>query len=154
MCTMRGVRISPRLARIFWERMVQEAQALAHGDAALEQEGPNLVYAGGPLADQACANPMQRLQVELVNTLSRHEAHGGTLHRLGHGFGIAEVVLRPHARTEDLSWNQDGGDRTGSQLRVLQRRAIATACHRNMSLLGVTQTSAQERSRDNRVQKV
>ena len=35
----------------------------------------------------------QRLQVELVNALGRHKAHGGALHCLGHGFGVAEVVL-------------------------------------------------------------
>ena len=44
---------------------------------------------------------MQGLQVELVNTLGGNEAHGGTLHCLSHGFGVAEVVLlalriRPH----------------------------------------------------------
>jgi hypothetical protein len=36
---------------------------------------------------------MRRLQVELLNALGGHEAHGGMLNRLGHGFGIAEVVL-------------------------------------------------------------
>jgi hypothetical protein len=36
---------------------------------------------------------MQRLQVELVDTLGRDKAHGGTLHGLGHGFSVAEVVL-------------------------------------------------------------
>ena len=35
------------------ERVAQEAQALADGDAALEQEGPDLVDDGGALADQA-----------------------------------------------------------------------------------------------------
>ncbi len=34
------------------ERLAQEAQILAHGNAALEQEGPDLVYDGGALADQ------------------------------------------------------------------------------------------------------
>ena len=36
---------------------------------------------------------MQRLEVELVDTLGGNKTHGGTLHRLGYGFGIAEVVL-------------------------------------------------------------
>jgi hypothetical protein len=36
---------------------------------------------------------MQRLQVELVDTLGGNKAHGGTLHCLSHGFSVAEVVL-------------------------------------------------------------
>ena len=75
------------------ECMAQEAQALAYGDAALEQEGSDLVDDGGALGDKARTNPMQRLKVELVDTLGGNEAHGGTLHGLSHGFGIAEVVF-------------------------------------------------------------
>lgn len=37
--------------------------------------------------------PMQRLQVELVDTLGGNKAHGRTLHCLSHGFSVAEVVL-------------------------------------------------------------
>ncbi len=75
------------------ERMAQEAQALPYGNTALEQEGSDLVDGGGALADQTRTNPMQRLQVELVDTLGGNKAHGGTLHSLSHGFSIAEVIL-------------------------------------------------------------
>ena len=46
MFTILGVSTSARLAR-----MAQEAQALPHGDAALEQKGPDLVDDGGALTD-------------------------------------------------------------------------------------------------------
>jgi hypothetical protein len=65
------------------------------GDATLEQGGPDLVDDGGALANQARTHPMQRLQVELVNTLDGNEAHGGTLHCLSHGFSVGEVVSGP-----------------------------------------------------------
>jgi hypothetical protein len=73
--------------------LAQEAQPLAYGDAALEQEGPDLIDDGGALADQTRTHPMQRLQVELVDTLGGDKAHGGTLHSLGHSLSVAEVVL-------------------------------------------------------------
>jgi len=75
------------------ERVAQEAQALAYGYAALQQEGPDLVDDGGALADQAGTNPMQCLQVELVDTLGGDKAHGGTLY----GLGLARAIrARPH----------------------------------------------------------
>ena len=36
---------------------------------------------------------MQRLKIELINTLDGNKTHGGTLHCLSDGFSIAEVVL-------------------------------------------------------------
>jgi hypothetical protein len=36
---------------------------------------------------------VQRLQVELIRGLGRHELHGRALHRLGDCLGIAEVIL-------------------------------------------------------------
>ena len=36
---------------------------------------------------------MKSLQVELLDCLGGHKAHGGTLHGFGNGFGVAEVVL-------------------------------------------------------------
>ena len=56
------------------KRLTQEAQALAHGDAALEQEGSDLVDDRGALADQARTHPMQRLQVKLLDTLGGQSA--------------------------------------------------------------------------------
>jgi hypothetical protein len=73
------------------KRMAQEAQALADGDAALEQNGSDLD--SGALADQTRTHSMQRLQVELVDTLCGNKTHGGPLRCLSHGFGITEVVL-------------------------------------------------------------
>src|SRR3954452_9894382 len=42
---------------------------------------------------QSVANAMQRLQVELIIGLDRHEAHVLPRHRFGDCFGIEEVVL-------------------------------------------------------------
>src|SRR5215210_3697337 len=36
---------------------------------------------------------MKSLQVELLDCLGRHEAHGGTQHGFSNGFGVAKVVL-------------------------------------------------------------
>jgi hypothetical protein len=45
------------------------------------------------LADQALPYPVQCLQVQLIRGLGRDELHGRSLHRLGDGLGIAEVIL-------------------------------------------------------------
>ena len=47
----------------------------------------------GALADQPLPYPMQRLQVQLIGGLRRHELHRRPLHRLGDRLGIAEVIL-------------------------------------------------------------
>jgi hypothetical protein len=68
---------------------------LPHRNAALQQEGADLIDNAGTLADQALPYPVQRLQVELIRGLRRHELHGRSLHRLGDCLGIAEVILLP-----------------------------------------------------------
>lgn len=46
---------------------------------------------------------MQRLDVELVDRLDRHKAHGRPLHGLGDRLGVAEVVLLAlHERLHEL----------------------------------------------------
>ena len=47
----------------------------------------------GALADQPLAHTVQRLQVELIGGLRRHELHRRPLHRLGNRFCVTEVVL-------------------------------------------------------------
>jgi hypothetical protein len=47
----------------------------------------------GALANQPFAHPMQRLKIKLFDRLDRDKLHGGTQHRLGNRFRIAEVVL-------------------------------------------------------------
>jgi hypothetical protein len=71
----------------------QETQPLPHRDAALQQEGTDLIDNAGALADKSLAHPVERLQVELVGGLGRDELHGRALHRLGNRFRIAIVVL-------------------------------------------------------------
>ena len=73
----------------------QEANALAHGDAALQHEGTDLVDDAGPLRYEPLAHPMQSLQVELIGRLRRYELHCRALHRFGDRFCIVEVVLLP-----------------------------------------------------------
>jgi hypothetical protein len=63
--------------------------------------GPDLINDAGPLTDQPFTHAVQRLQVELVGGLGRHELHGWALHGLGDRFSIAIVILvtfaiRPH----------------------------------------------------------
>jgi len=73
----------------------QEPLSLPHRNAALQQEGPDLIDNAGALADQALPYPVQCLQIELIRGLGRHELHGRSLHRLGDCLGIAEVILLP-----------------------------------------------------------
>src|ERR1700730_6929787 len=61
----------------------QEAQPLAHRNAALQQEGANLIADAGALADQPLAHAVKGLQVELIAGLGGDEPHRRTLHRFG-----------------------------------------------------------------------
>lgn len=45
---------------------------------------------------------MQRLQIQLVRGLGRHELHRGALHGFGNRFGIIEVVLLSPAIGADI----------------------------------------------------
>src|SRR5258705_10952676 len=54
----------------------QEPLSLPRRNAALQQEGADLIDNAGALADQALPYPVQRLQVELIRGLGRHEFHG------------------------------------------------------------------------------
>src|SRR5262249_22477873 len=76
-----------------WQLGAQEPLSLPNGDSALQQKGSDLVHDAGALADQPFTHPMQRLQVELIGSLRRHEFHRWALHRLGDRFRVAEVVL-------------------------------------------------------------
>ena len=73
--------------------MVGSSVRRAYGDPAFQHEGANLVDDAGALRDQPLAHPMQRLQVQLLRGLGRHELHRRTLHGFGNRFGIIEVVL-------------------------------------------------------------
>ncbi len=73
----------------------QETQTLADRNAALQEEGTDLVDDTGTLAHQALAHAMQRLQVELLGRLGRNELHGRALDGFGDRLGVAEVVLLP-----------------------------------------------------------
>jgi len=71
----------------------QEARSLPYRDAALEQEGADLIDDARALTDQTSAYTMQPLQVELINRLGGDEPHCWTLHRLSNRLGVAKVVL-------------------------------------------------------------
>jgi hypothetical protein len=78
-----------------WQLCSQEALPLPHCDAALQQEGADLIDDAGALADQALPHTMQSLQVELIGGLRRDKLHRWTLHRLGDRLRVAEVILLP-----------------------------------------------------------
>jgi hypothetical protein len=73
----------------------QEALSLPDGDAALQQEGTNLINDASVLTDQPLTHTVQRLQVELIGGLCCLELHRRPLHRLGDRLRIPEVVLLP-----------------------------------------------------------
>ena len=81
----------------------KKANALAHGDAAFQHEGTDLIDDAGALRDQPLAHPMQSLEVELIGRLGGDELHRWPLHRFGDRFGIVEVVLlAPRVRSHVL----------------------------------------------------
>jgi hypothetical protein len=57
------------------------------------RKAADLVDDASALAHQSLTHPMQRLQVELIGALRRHELHRWPLHRLGDRLRVAEVVL-------------------------------------------------------------
>jgi hypothetical protein len=59
---------------------------LPHCDAALQQEGANLIDDTSASADQPFTHAMCRLQVELIDSLRRHKLHRWTLHRFSDRF--------------------------------------------------------------------
>src|SRR5262249_48706105 len=71
----------------------QEAQALTHRKAALQQEGADLIDDASALTNQPLTHAVERLQVELLGALRRDELHGRALHRLSDGLRIAAIVL-------------------------------------------------------------
>src|SRR5262249_42645966 len=54
----------------------QEAEPLPHGNAALQQEGANLVDDTGALADQSLTHAVKRLQAELIVFVATHSSLG------------------------------------------------------------------------------
>jgi len=58
-----------------WQLCTQTAEALAHRNPAFQQEGANLIDDAGALPDQPFANPVQRLQVELLSRFGGDEFH-------------------------------------------------------------------------------
>jgi hypothetical protein len=62
-------------------------------NAALQQEGTDLVDDAGTLADQARAYAMQRLQVQLIACFGSDELHGWSPDSFSDCFSIAEIVL-------------------------------------------------------------
>src|ERR1700730_4583102 len=71
----------------------QETQPLPHRYSALQHEGADLIDDASALTDKPLPHPVQRLQVELLRGLGRHELHRRALHGFGNRFGIIEVVL-------------------------------------------------------------
>ena len=59
------------------------------------QKAAYLIDHGGPLADQARPDPVQRLQIQLLIGLGWNKACRRPLHRLGYAMGISEVILVP-----------------------------------------------------------
>jgi len=61
--------------------------------AAFDEEAADLVDDSGALPDKPRAHAVEREKIALLGRLDGNEVHGGPLHRLGDGLGIAVVVL-------------------------------------------------------------
>src|SRR5262245_19850386 len=71
----------------------QEAQALTHGDATLQQERADLIDDASALTDQPLTHAVERLQIKLLGGLCRDELHSRALNCLGDCLGVPEVIL-------------------------------------------------------------
>jgi hypothetical protein len=89
---VRGDRTSGGMARMRGSS-ARKTYSLTHGNAALEQEGADLIDYAGALADQPLPYLMQCLQVQLIGGLGRDDLHRGPLHRFGDCLRITEVIL-------------------------------------------------------------
>ena len=67
------------------KRLPQPRRSLAQGNAALEKKATDLVDHCRTLTDQAAADAMQRLQIEVIAAVQWHEAHGWPLRRFRDG---------------------------------------------------------------------
>src|SRR5882757_7505768 len=76
-----------------WHTLAQLGRALREHQAALQQEGTQLVDHGRSSCDQTVAHTMQRLQIELVICLDRHETHVLSSDSLRDSFCIKEVIF-------------------------------------------------------------
>src|SRR5277367_4058322 len=87
--------------------LAQLGRALREHQAALQQEGTQLVDHRRSSCDQAVAHTMQRLQIELVICLDRDETHVLSIDSLRDSFCIKEVVLVGlHKWPHELSRNE------------------------------------------------
>ena len=78
---------------------VRERRHRGHRDARRRRgRRPGRAAGGRP----TLAHPMQRLQVQLLRGLGRHELHRRALHGFGNRFGIVEVVLLSLAIGADI----------------------------------------------------
>src|SRR5437868_2037840 len=91
--TMRGERTLHGVVRMRGNSTRKNSCPLPHRNAALQQEGADLIDDAGALADQSLSHPMQRLQVELIGSLRRHELHRWPLYCLSDRLRVVEVVL-------------------------------------------------------------
>jgi hypothetical protein len=88
----RGQHIGP-LAENVWQGVAQPVQPLPDGDAMLEKETANLIDDCSAFPYEPGADPMQRLQIELLICLYRNTARCGALNGFGDGKSVTEIVL-------------------------------------------------------------
>ena len=81
----------------------QEALPLPDGNATFQQEGADLIDDASALTHQPLTHAVQRLQIELIGGLRRHQLHRWPLHGLGD---------RPPRRGSRSSAPSNRGERT------------------------------------------
>jgi hypothetical protein len=75
------------------EPLAQRAPPDGNRDAALEQEASHVIDHDRATRDETRAEPVDRLQIQLLHRLEWHEPPGRPLNRLANRFGIQEVIL-------------------------------------------------------------
>src|SRR3981081_863185 len=94
--TIRIMRVdskSGRLARMSGSNWRRKRSPCRNDNAALQQKTAHLIDHCGSLADKARPYPVQRLQIQLFICFNWDEPRRRSLHCLGYGMGISEVIL-------------------------------------------------------------
>ena len=69
--------------------------ALPYHDAPFQQKAANLIDHCGSFADKSRPHPVQCLQIQLLVGFNWNEPGRRTLHGLGYGVSISEIILVP-----------------------------------------------------------
>ena len=88
----------------FGQALTDCADPLAHNDAILAQQPPDLIDQGRARPDKALPDSVDTLDIRLLRRFVRYKAHVGPLHGFAYGCRIVEIVFRAKQIGFYVSW--------------------------------------------------